>query len=75
MAAFRYHISRMYSLPLTRGKKQKEWELIQLIARNNNVPQSLLQKLNQQIQHKTGHVHTEGRDDKLGPHSPTTALK
>jgi hypothetical protein len=52
----------MYSLPLTPEKKQREWELIQVIARN--FPQNLLQKLNQQIQRKTGHVQTEGRDDK-----------
>ena len=64
MAAFRHHISRMHSLPLTPEKKQKEWELIQLIARNNNFPQNLLQKLNWQIRRKTDHVQTEGRDDK-----------
>ena len=64
MAAFRYHISRMYSLPLIPKKKQKECESIQLIARNNIFPQNLLQKLNRQIQHKTGHVQIEGRGDK-----------
>jgi hypothetical protein len=46
MAAFRYEISRMYSLSLTSEKKQKDWESIQRIARNNNFPQNLLQKLN-----------------------------
>jgi hypothetical protein len=53
----------MYSLLSTPEKKQKEWELIHLTARNNNFPQNLLHKLNPQIQHKTGHVQTEGRDD------------
>jgi hypothetical protein len=62
MAAFRHHISRMYSLPLAPGKKQKEWELIQQIARNNNFPQNLVQKLNRQIQHKIDHAQTEERD-------------
>ena len=38
MAAFRYHISRMYSLPLAPEKKQKEWELIQIIARKKQLP-------------------------------------
>jgi hypothetical protein len=47
MAAFRYHISRIYSLPL--APEKKEWELIQLIARNNNFPHNLLQKLNRHI--------------------------
>jgi hypothetical protein len=46
MPAFRYHISRMYSLPLDLDNKQKEWKIIQTIARNNNFPQNLLQKLN-----------------------------
>jgi hypothetical protein len=54
----------MYSLPLTPEKKQKEWELIQLIARNNNFPQYLLQKLNRHIQHKSGHVQSEGTTKK-----------
>ena len=43
MAAFRYHIPRMYSLPLTPEKKEKEWELIQLMSRSNNFPQNLPQ--------------------------------
>jgi hypothetical protein len=72
MAAFRYHISRMYSLPLA----QQEWEIIQLIARNNNFPQTVLQKLNRQIKYKIGHAQTEERDGKnLGQHSPTLTLK
>jgi len=52
MASFRYHITRMHSLPLTPKKKQKEWKSIQLIARNNNFPQICLYKLNRQMQHK-----------------------
>jgi hypothetical protein len=43
MTAFRYHISRTYSLPLAPEKKQKEWGLIRLIAKNNDFPQNLLQ--------------------------------
>ena len=31
VAAFRHHITRMHSLPLTNNIKQKEWSLIQLI--------------------------------------------
>jgi hypothetical protein len=52
VAAFRYHITRMHSLPLMPERKQKEWTLIQLITQNNNFPKKLLQKLNFQIQHK-----------------------
>jgi len=76
MAAFRYHISRTYSQPLAPGKKQKEWELIQLIARNNDFPQNLLQKLNQQINTKPA-LSKPKKDikKKRGQHSPTIALK
>jgi hypothetical protein len=52
MAVFRFHISRMYSLPLHPEKKQREGEIIEAIAKNNNFPQNLLQKLNRQIQRK-----------------------
>jgi len=51
MAAFRFHITRIHSLPLNPDKKQTEWEIIQSIARNNNFPQHLLLKLNRQILH------------------------
>jgi hypothetical protein len=43
----------MHSLPLDPNKKQKEWKTIQTIAKNNNIPQQLLQKLNQRVQQKT----------------------
>jgi len=54
----------MYSLPLAAEKKQKDWELIQTIARNNNFPQNLLQKLNRQIQHKIDLTQTEEKEKK-----------
>jgi hypothetical protein len=38
MVAFRYHITRMHSFPLTPMIKQKEWTSIRTIARNNNFP-------------------------------------
>jgi len=44
-AAFRFHISRMHSLPVDPNKKQKVWEIMQSIPKNNNFPQHLLQKL------------------------------
>jgi len=49
----------MYSIPLDPEKKQKEWKTTQTIARNNNSPQNILQKLNRQIQHKIDHTQTE----------------
>ena len=75
MAAFRYHMSRMHSLLLAPKNKQEEWELIQLIARKNNFPQNLLQKINRQIQHKIGHAQIEKRDNKrFGQHLPIILL-
>jgi hypothetical protein len=50
VAAFRYDITRMHSLPLTPERKQKEWTYIQQIAQCNKFPQEFLQDLNLQIQ-------------------------
>jgi hypothetical protein len=61
MAAYRYHITRMHSVPLDPDKKQKEWKTIQTIAKNNNFPQ-LLQKLKRQIHHTASHTQTEKKD-------------
>jgi hypothetical protein len=41
----------------------------------NNFPQQLLQKLNPQIQHKTGHKNPKRKTISSGPHSLTTAQK
>ena len=54
----------MHSLPLDPDKKHKEWKTIQTIAKNNNIPQKMLQKLNQQIQQKTDQ-NSEKNDNKL----------
>jgi HJR/Mrr/RecB family endonuclease len=50
-AAYRFHTTRMQSLPLDKKKQTK-----QSIARNNSFPQHLLHKLNQQIHNKTDHT-------------------
>jgi len=52
MAAFRFHVTRMHSLPLNPDKKQTEWEIIPSISKNKNIPQHLLLKLNREIPHK-----------------------
>ena len=62
VAVYKHHITRMHSLPLTPNRKQKEWKIIQLIAQNNNFPQTLLQTLNLQIQYKhTNQDHIKGK--------------
>jgi hypothetical protein len=65
MAAFRFHITRMHTLPLDPDKKQEEWKTIKLIAKNNHFPQHLLQKRNQQIQHKASQKQTGKKDHKI----------
>jgi len=65
MAAFRSHLTRMHSLPLNQDKTQKEWETIQLIARNNNFPKNLLQKLNRQTQQKATHTQPNEKKPKI----------
>jgi len=49
----------MHSLTLDPDKKQKEWKTIQYIAKINNFPRRLLQKLNHQIQSKVNHIHNK----------------
>jgi len=75
MAAYRFYITRMHSIPLEPNIKQKEWQTIQSIARNNNFPQHLLQKLNRKIHNKTDHTSNRNKDNKrtwatLTYHSP-----
>jgi hypothetical protein len=52
LAAHRYYLTRMNSLPLSKLRKQKEWNNIQYIAETNNFPDKIIQKLNQSIQKK-----------------------
>jgi len=56
MTAFRFHITRIHSLHLNPDKKQTEWEIIHSIAKNNNLQQNLLLKLNRQILHKVNNI-------------------
>ena len=75
-AAFRFHITRMHSLPLNPDKKQTEWEIIQSIAKNNNFPQHLLLKLNRQILHKVNNNKKLARmTKKSGLHLPSTTQR
>ena len=48
IAAYRFHIERMFTLPLAE-QRQEEWESIEQIARKNNTPISLLLKLKLRI--------------------------
>jgi hypothetical protein len=65
MAAFRFNITRMHSLPLDPDKKQKEWKTIQSVAKNNNFPRRLLEKLNHQIQSRVDHTQNGKKHNKI----------
>ena len=76
LAAFRFHITRMHSLPLNPDKKQTEWEIMQSVAKNNNFPQHLLLKLNRQILHKVNNNKKLTRlTKKSGQHLPSIAQR
>ena len=62
-SAYRYHINRMLSLPLTEERRQAEWETIQTKAQNNNFLNSHIARLKTQIQHKA-HTRTTKDENK-----------
>ena len=70
VAAFRHRITRMHFLSLTNNRKQKEWTLMQSLARNDNFPQTILHRLNLQIQYK--HNHQDHNDEQHKNKSWTT---
>lgn len=41
----------MHSLPLTRERKQRTWTVLQHLARANNFPYTLTQKLDSHLQY------------------------
>jgi hypothetical protein len=51
LAAYRFFINRMLTLPLTNTEKKKEWNTIQCIAHNNGFPPNLIHKLRYQLEH------------------------
>jgi hypothetical protein len=53
LAAYRYYISRMVTLPITHTEKEKEWNIIQSLAMSNSIPPDTLYKLRRQIQQKS----------------------
>ena len=52
IAAYRYHIARMQSLPLTTERQQTGWNTIKSIVKSNNFPDKIL-TLKEKLQQKT----------------------
>jgi hypothetical protein len=59
LAAYRYYISRMVTLPISHTEKEKEWNIIQSIAQSNSIPPDTLHKLLRQIQQKSHKTSTQ----------------
>jgi hypothetical protein len=53
LAAYRYYINRMLTLPITNTERRKEWSIIQNIAHNNGFPPNLILKLRYQLENAT----------------------
>jgi len=50
MAAYRYLIHRLYTLPLCKEQQDREWQFITHMAHSNNIPQTFLSRLRRRIQ-------------------------
>ena len=50
VAAYRYHITRMQSLPLTTERQQTEWKTIKSVAQSFNFLDKIITKLKAQTQ-------------------------
>ena len=52
MAAYRYHINRLNTLPINKEEKEKEWDNIGRIAMNNGFPKESTKKLRKKLEQK-----------------------
>jgi hypothetical protein len=64
MAAYRYTINRIITLPLTAEIKNNEWQKILTIAGNNQFPLHLITILKTQIQQKEQETKTKNQSKK-----------
>jgi len=51
-AAYRYHLLRLHSLPLSPEHKQLEWKTIQNMAKSNGFPLKHINRIHQHTKHK-----------------------
>jgi len=52
MAAYRYHINRLNTLPINKEGKEKEWDNIRRMAMNNGFPKDSIKKLRKKLEQK-----------------------
>jgi hypothetical protein len=60
LAAYRFYINRMLSLPITHHAKLHEWDVICSVARNNGFPSQITHNLRRKLtnKRKTQNVNT-----------------
>jgi hypothetical protein len=73
-SAYRYHINRMLSLPLTEERRQAEWETIQTKAQNNNYSNTHIARLKRKYSTKLTKEQRKMKT-KNGQHLHITAQK
>jgi len=57
LAAFRYYINRMITLPITEQARKQEWRNIIIIAHTNGFPEPTIQKLRTKLMNKRNRPH------------------
>jgi len=62
LAAFKYYVNRMVTLPITEQAAKQEWEKIITMAHNNGFPEQTVQKLRKKLRNK--------RDRPMGTQQP-----
>ena len=75
MAAYRYFINRMLTLPLTPANRKIEWHKILTIANNNNFPLQLIKNPKGSCNKKYKQTNQKTTTSMNGPSSHSTAQK
>jgi hypothetical protein len=55
LAAYRYYINRMIAFPLNEENRNKGWNIIGNIARNNKFPYNKIKELKNRMKHNKTH--------------------
>jgi len=70
MAAYRYHINRLNTLPINKEGKEKEWDNKGRMAVNNGFPKDSIKKLRKKLEQKS--IGTNDRKQKKQKWTPFT---
>jgi len=59
IAAFRYYINRMYTLPITENARKEEWNTIVTMAINNGYPKNIIYNLRKKLTNRKNYNETQ----------------